>query len=65
MTLETGVKELAEAVGADVKALDSGKADKAHTHTIGDVTGLSTRLDDIDSLIGDVESVLIAINGEP
>ena len=29
------------------------------------VTGLSDRLDSIDSLIGDVESVLVAINGEP
>ncbi len=65
MTLEAGVKKLAEAVGADVKALDGGKADKEHTHTIGDVTGLTTRLNDIDSLIGDVESILIAINGEP
>ena len=27
MTLETGVKELAEAVGADVKALEDGKVD--------------------------------------
>lgn len=40
-------------------------ADKVHTHVINDVTGLSTRLNDIDALIGDVESVLVAINGEP
>lgn len=44
---------------------DSANADKVHTHTISDVTGLSTRLNGIDSLIGDVESILIAINGEP
>lgn len=42
MTLETGVKELAEAVGADVKALDGGKADKVHDHTAEQVTGLGT-----------------------
>ncbi len=99
MTLETGVKELAEAVGADVKALDDGKvdkvagkslvddaeiaklstvqenatanrpdaqnADKVHDHTMEQVTGLTTRLNGIDSMIGDVESVLVAINGEP
>lgn len=40
-------------------------ADKVHDHTIDQVTGLSDRLDSIDSLIGDVEAVLIAINGEP
>ena len=28
MTLETGVKALAEAVAVDVKALDDGKVDK-------------------------------------
>lgn len=44
---------------------DSENADKFHTHVISDVTGLSTRLSDIDALIGDVESVLVAINGEP
>lgn len=44
---------------------DSENADKFHTHVISDVTGLSERLNDIDALIGDVESVLIAINGEP
>lgn len=40
-------------------------ADKIHTHVIDDVTGLSTHLSNIDALIGDVESVLVAINGEP
>lgn len=44
---------------------DSENADKVHNHTIEQVAGLSDRLDGIDSLIGDVESVLIAINGEP
>lgn len=37
MSLEDGVKALAEAVGADVKALDSGKADKVHTHSPDEV----------------------------
>lgn len=44
---------------------DSENADKVHDHTIAQVTGLSDRLDSIDALIGDVESVLIIINGEP
>lgn len=44
---------------------DSENADKVHSHIIDDVTGLSTRLNDIDALIGDVESVLVAINGDP
>ena len=44
---------------------DSLNADKVHTHAISDVTGLSDRLNAIDVLIGDVESVLVAINGEP
>lgn len=122
MTLETGVKALAEAVAVDVKALEDGKANSLHSHLIGDVTGLSPRLNsignlnklqtsnktnlvaainelaqsfaelipqidddaglgdtnvtwsadkssrelaDIGSMIGDVESVLVAINGEP
>lgn len=51
--------------GATKNRADPENADKEHTHTISDVTGLTTRLDDIDSLIGDVESVLVAINGEP
>ncbi len=160
MTLETGVKALAEAIGTDVKALGEGKvdaedgkqlsdenytlaekdklggiaveatknradsenADKVHNHIIDGVTGLSTRLNgignlsqlptqaknnlvdaineltqsfaelipqiddtaglgdtdvtwsadkssreigELSALIGDVESVLVAINGEP
>ncbi len=64
MTLEAGVKALAEAVAADIKALEAGKANSSHAHSISDVTGLSGRLDSIDALIGDVESVLVAINGE-
>lgn len=64
MSLETGVKALAEAVAVDVKALEDGKASILHSHSIDDVTGLSTRLSNIDALIGDVESVLVAINGE-
>ena len=44
---------------------DSENADKLHPHTIAQVTGLSDRLDSIDALIGDVESALILINGEP
>lgn len=44
---------------------DALNADKVHDHTVSQVVGLSDRLDSIDSLIGDVESVLIAINGEP
>ena len=44
---------------------DSLNADKVHDHTVSQVFGLSDRLDSIDSLIGDVEAVLIAINGEP
>ena len=44
---------------------DSLNADKVHDHTVSQVVGLSDRLDSIDSLIGDVESVLVAINGEP
>lgn len=51
--------------GATKNRSDSENADKVHYHTIAQVTGLSDRLDSIDSLIGDVESVLIAINGEP
>lgn len=53
------------AVEATKNRADSENADKVHTHVINDVTGLSTRLNDIDALIGDVESVLIIINGEP
>lgn len=64
MTLETGVKALAEAVAVDVKALEDGKANSLHTHAISDVTELPRRLNSIDALIGDVESVLVAINGE-
>lgn len=37
MSLEDGVKALAEAVGADVKALDNGKAGKVHTHSPAEV----------------------------
>lgn len=44
---------------------DALNADKVHEHTVSQVVGLSDRLDSIDSLIGDVEAVLIAINGEP
>ena len=44
---------------------DALNADKVHDHTVSQVVGLSDRLDSIDSLIGDVEAVLIAINGEP
>lgn len=65
MSLIQRVTALAQAVAADIKALYADKAEKEHTHTINDVTGLATRLGGIDSLIGDVESVLIAINGEP
>jgi hypothetical protein len=50
---------------ATANRADNLNADKIHSHIIDDVTGLSTRLSDIDTLIGDVESVLIAINGEP
>lgn len=50
---------------ATANRADSENADKVHDHTIEQVVGLSDRLDSIDSLIGDVESVLIAINGEP
>ena len=80
MTLETGVKALAEAVAVDVKALGEGKvdkvagyslvddaeitrlatihtgatknradsenADKVHTHTVAQVTGLDAALSD-------------------
>lgn len=51
--------------GATANRADTLNADKVHVHVINDVTGLSTRLSDIDALIGDVESVLVAINGEP
>ena len=51
--------------GATANRADILNADKVHTHVINDVTGLSTRLSNIDALIGDVESVLVAINGEP
>ena len=51
--------------GATANRADTLNADKVHTHAISDVTGLYTRLNDIDALIGDVESVLVAINGEP
>ena len=44
---------------------DALNADKVHDHTIEQVVGLSDKLDGIDALIGDVEAVLIAINGEP
>lgn len=50
---------------ATANRADSLNADKIHDHTVSQVVGLSDRLDSIDSLIGDVESVLIAINGEP
>lgn len=53
------------AVEATKNRADSENADKVHDHAINDVTGLSTRLSDIDALIGDVESALIIINGEP
>lgn len=53
------------AVDATKNRADSENADKVHDHTIDQVTGLSDRLDSIDALIGDVESVLVAINGEP
>lgn len=53
------------AVEATKNRDDSENADKVHAHVIDDVTGLSDRLDSIDALIGDVESVLVAINGEP
>ena len=64
-TDDDGVKLSGIAIEATKNRDDSENADKVHTHDINDVTGLSTRLNDIDSLIGDVESVLVAINGEP
>ena len=95
MTLETGVKALAEAVAVDVKALkdskvdkvagkqlsdenytspekaklvgvadeatknraDSENADKVHTHTISQVTGLDTALAGITEAISTIPSV--------
>ena len=100
MTLETGVKALAEAVAVDVKSLslNIGNLSQLPTSTkdnlvdsiielaqsfaelipqIDDDAGLgdtnvtwsadksSKELADIGSMIGDVESVLVAINGEP
>ena len=59
------VKLASVAEDATANRADSENADKFHTHVISDVTELSTRLNDIDALIGDVESVLVAINGEP
>lgn len=50
---------------ATANRADALNADKVHDHTIAQVIGLSYRLDGIDSLIGDVEAVLISINGEP
>lgn len=40
---------------------DLGAAPATHTHTISDVTGLQTALDDLDDAIGDVEAVLDTI----
>ena len=66
MTLETGVKALAEAVAVDVKALGEGKVDK--DDVVGE-TGQSTEKvmsqKAVTDLVGDIESVLVAINGEP
>lgn len=63
---DTEIARLAAmADGATKNRDDSENADELHTHGINDVTGLSDRLDSIDALIGDVESALIIINGEP
>ena len=107
MTLETGVKALAEAVGDDVKSLNLKIGDlnllptltknnlvnafneliTAFSDGFGQVFELMAQIDDaagsgdtdvtwsadkssrelgeLSELIGDVESMLVAINGEP
>ena len=48
MTLEQRIAALAQAIGADVKALLAalaGKAPAVHTHAISDVAGLQAALD--------------------
>ena len=45
MSLQTRITALATAIGADVKALMSGKAAVNHGHAIADVSGLQAALD--------------------
>lgn len=42
MSLQTRLAALISAIGADIKALSSGKAPASHTHTAGQVSGLGT-----------------------
>ena len=53
MSLEDKLVALAQAVGADIKAIEAEKAEKLDVYTKTEV----------DAKIGDIESALIAING--
>ena len=45
MSLISKINSLAQAVGADIKSLVSGKAPTVHAHTIDDIPGLGPTLD--------------------
>ena len=45
MSLISKINSLAQAVGAEIKTLVSGKANVAHTHTVDDIPGLGPILD--------------------
>ena len=51
-TLQERVTALAQAVAADVKALQNGKAAATHTHAIADVAGLLAALDGKQAALG-------------
>lgn len=52
MSLIQRVTALAQAVAADIKALYAGKAEKEHTHTAAQVSGLGTAATEPSSLTG-------------
>lgn len=56
MSLIQRVTALAQAVAADIKALYAGKAEKEHTHTAAQVSGLGTAATKPSSLTGSLQA---------
>ncbi len=60
---DVGARPAGDVPWGEVSGKPSTFPPSTHAHTIGDVTGLQTALDDLDDAIGDVEAVLDAILG--
>ena len=45
MSIQARITALAQAIGTDIKSLDSGKAPTVHAHTVDDIPGLGPILD--------------------